>query len=140
MSDPIPFFDGHNDFRLRLQKAAPHKREELWLGSSGAGHLDLHRMKQAGFAGGLFAIHVPSVGNEPGLDFQALMTHAPFEVPLPDLMTHETAQPVALTMAGLFHWMERAAPDDFYRLPQCFGRSRRIQEWADRRRHAHGRG
>lgn len=112
MTDPIPFFDGHNDFLLRLQKA-PAQRNELWLGSTGMGHLDLKRMKQAGFAGGLFAIYVPSISSGPAADFQAMMTKAPFEVPLPNMMTHEQAQPVALAMAGLLHWMERSAPDDF---------------------------
>jgi membrane dipeptidase len=110
VSDPIPFFDGHNDFLLRLRNA-PERRQELWLGSSGTGHLDLGRMKQAGFAGGLFAIYVPSPGQ--GLDFIRAMRHPPYEAPLPPLMTAEAAQPVALAMAGLFHWMERAAPDDF---------------------------
>jgi membrane dipeptidase len=43
----------------------------------------------------------------------ALMKEAPFEVPLPPLMTHEAAQPAALAMAGHLHWMERAAPHDF---------------------------
>ena len=28
-------------------------------------------------------------------------------------MNHAQAQPMALTMAGLFHWMERSAPDAF---------------------------
>ena len=110
MTDSIPFFDGHNDFLLRLQKE-PERREELWLGSTGEGHLDLARMKQAGFAGGLFAIYVPSPST--GLDYMALMRQAPFEVPLPAMMTPEVAQPVALAMAGHLHWMERAAPNDF---------------------------
>ena len=70
-------------------------------------------MRQAGFAGGLFAIYVPSPPKAPGLDFQALMKQVPFEVPLPDLMTHTEAQPIALAMAGHLHWMERVAPDDF---------------------------
>ena len=43
MTDPIPFFDGHNDFLLRLYKE-PARRQELWLGSTGEGHLDLQRM------------------------------------------------------------------------------------------------
>jgi membrane dipeptidase len=110
VTEPIPFFDGHNDFLLRLRNA-PAQRDELWLGASGTGHLDLKRMKQAGFAGGLFAIYVPSP--KQGLDYMAMMKQAPFEVPLPELMTHEAAQPVALAMAGHLHWMERAAPDDF---------------------------
>ncbi|MDB5505554.1 MAG: Microsomal dipeptidase [Devosia sp.] len=110
MTNPLPFFDGHNDFLLRLYQE-PGRRDELWLGSKGVGHLDLGRMKAGGFAGGLFAIYVPSPSQ--GLDYMALMKQAPFEVPLPDLMTPQTAQPVALAMAGLLHWMERAAPDDF---------------------------
>jgi membrane dipeptidase len=110
VTDPIPFFDGHNDLLLRLRNA-PDRREELWLGSGAAGHLDLSRMKQAGFAGGLFAIYVPSPSSGGG--YSTLMKEAPFEVPLPELMTHEVAQPIALAMAGILHWMERAAPDDF---------------------------
>ena len=112
MSERIPFFDGHNDFLLRL-KNAPEQREEIWLGQTGEGHLDLARMKQAGFAGGLFAIYVPSPSSGQSLGYMAQMKTAPFEVPLPALMTHEAAQPVALAMAGLLQWMERAAPDDF---------------------------
>ena len=110
MTSPIPFFDGHNDFLLRLQQE-PQRRHELWLGATGTGHLDLGRMKQAGFAGGLFAIYVPSPSQ--GLDYMAMMKQAPFEVPLPAPVPLDQAQPVALAMAGLLHWMARAAPDDF---------------------------
>lgn len=112
MTDLIPFFDGHNDFLLRL-KNAPEQREALWLGSTGAGHLDLGRMKQGGFAGGLFAIWVPTVSKTPAPDYKELMEKAPFEVPLPDLMKLSEAQPAALAMAGHFQWMARVAPDDF---------------------------
>ena len=107
---PLPFFDGHNDFLLRLMKS-PAPRAETWLGASG-GHLDLNRMKQAGFAGGLFAIFVPPVSSGPPPDFKALMANPPYSLPFPPQMDHTTAQPTALTMAGLLHWMARAAPDD----------------------------
>lgn len=110
MTNPLPFFDGHNDFLLRLQQE-PERRNELWLGDTGTGHLDLKRMKASGFAGGLFAIYVPSP--KTGLDYMGLMKQAPFEVPLPALMLPEAAQPIALQMAGHLHWMERAAPDAF---------------------------
>lgn len=106
------FFDGHNDFLLRLMMS-PAPREETWLGSSKKGHLDLTRMKESGFAGGLFAIFVPPVSDGPPPDFLKLMANPPYDVPLPPLMTHDIAQPSALTMAGLLHWMERAAPQDF---------------------------
>ncbi len=110
MTDILPFFDGHNDFLLRLFNA-PALRDELWLGETGKGHLDLRRMKQAGFAGGLFAIYVPSP--KEGLGYMARMKEAPFEVPLPRPLTAAEAQPVALAMAGALHWMERVAPNDF---------------------------
>jgi len=112
VTDVIPFFDGHNDFLLRL-KNEPEQRENIWLGSTGTGHLDLARMKRGGFAGGLFAIWVPSPSKTPTADYKELMEKAPFEVPLPDLMQLSDAQPAALAMAGHLHWMERAAPDDF---------------------------
>lgn len=112
MTGAIPFFDGHNDFLLRLMMS-PDPREELWLGSSKKGHLDLARMKDSGFAGGLFAIFVPPISSGPPPDFKALMSNPPYEIPLPPLMTHDQAQAPALTMAGLLHWMERTAPGDF---------------------------
>lgn len=112
MTSTTRFFDGHNDFLLRLMKS-PASREETWLGSENAGHLDLGRMKEAGFAGGLFAIFVPPISSGPPPNFKALMAHPPYDLPMPPTMDHQTAQPVALEMAGLLHWMERAAPDDF---------------------------
>lgn len=112
MTNKRPFFDGHNDFLLRLMMTET-PREDTWLGETGSGHLDLKRMQQGGFAGGLFAIFVPPISDGPPPDFEAIMAHSPYEIPLPPLMTHEAAQPMAMTMAGLFHWMERAASEDF---------------------------
>jgi membrane dipeptidase len=112
LTDLIPFFDGHNDFLLRLM-FAEGSREDVWLGSAKSGHLDLPRMKKGGFVGGLFAIFVPPTGNGPPPDFTTLMAQPPNDLVAPRLMSHETAQPVALKMAGLMHWMARAAPDSF---------------------------
>ncbi len=105
MTDLIRFFDGHNDFLLRLM-LDDGPREKMWLDKNEKGHLDLPRMKQAGFAGGLFAIFVPSPN-------MALQASPAADDRMPPLMTHAEAQPVALRLAGLLHWMARAAPDDF---------------------------
>jgi len=70
-------------------------------------------MREGGFAGGLFAIFVPPVADGPPLDFMALMAKPPYDIPLPPAMAPEIAQPPALRMAGLLHWMARAAPRDF---------------------------
>jgi len=112
MTALVPFFDGHNDFLLRLMKS-PEPRAETWLGAAGRGHLDLARMKASGFAGGLFAIFVPPAAGGPPPDFRALMADPPYALPMPPQMTHGQAQPDALAMAGLLHWMARAAPGDF---------------------------
>lgn len=106
----IPFFDGHNDLLLRLSRT-PEARSALWLGQQVEGHLDLPRMKQAGFAGGFFAIFVPSPSKGPPRPFT--MPDPPYDKGLPPLMDHIAAQPPALAMAGILHWMERAAPQDF---------------------------
>ena len=106
----IPFFDGHNDLLLRLSRS-PEARRALWLGEQVEGHLDLPRMKRAGFAGGFFAIFVPSPAKGPPRPFT--MPDPPYDNPLPPLMDHIAAQPPALAMAGILHWMERTAPDDF---------------------------
>lgn len=112
MNDKIAFFDGHNDFLMRLMMSdAP--RADFWLGSANPGHLDLARMKKSGFAGGLFAIFVPPVQNGATPNSRTTSATLAFEKSMPPLMTHDVAQPVALHMAGLLHWMARAAPDDF---------------------------
>jgi membrane dipeptidase len=41
------------------------------------------------------------------------MAKPPYTMPEPPEMRHAEAQPDALTMAGLLHCMERAAPQDF---------------------------
>jgi membrane dipeptidase len=112
MTSRIPFFDGHNDFLLRLT-VTKGPRENLWPGAAKTGHLDLPRMKDGGFAGGLFAIFVPPVGGGPPPDFQTLMANPPYGIPPSPAMSHEAAQPMALKMAGLLHWMARTAPDEF---------------------------
>ena len=38
MTDRIAFFDGHNDFLLRLMLTA-EQREDVWLGNDGKGTL-----------------------------------------------------------------------------------------------------
>lgn len=57
---PIPVFDGHNDVLLRLWQSALPAPETAFLQGTGTGHLDLPRARAGGFAGGLFAVYVPS--------------------------------------------------------------------------------
>jgi len=106
----LPIFDGHNDFLLRLI-APGADRQAIWSGQTGGGHIDLPRMRAGGMAGGMFAIFIPSPrDNGAGLDTE--MTVAPYDLPLPGMLSVAAAQPVALAMAGHLHGLARDNPAD----------------------------
>ena len=107
-----PVFDGHNDILLRLQMA-PKSREAIWLTGEGKGHLDLPRMRKGGFAGGIFAIYIPSPAAPGAPDYDALMDNPPYEVELPAMIPLDVAQPLALSEVGHLLWMERASDGAF---------------------------
>ena len=108
----FPVFDGHNDILLRLYQD-PDKREAIWLTGEGKGHLDLPRMKAGGFAGGFFAIYIPSPSAHDSLDYMELMENPPYTLPLSDLIADQAALPVAMAMAGQMLWMERSSGGAF---------------------------
>ncbi len=108
----FPTFDGHNDLLLRLY-THPENREAIWLTGEGKGHLDLPRMKQGGFAGGFFAIYIPSPHLADGIDYMELMEHPPYQLPLSPLIPDAEAQATAMAMAGHMLWMERASNGAF---------------------------
>jgi membrane dipeptidase len=56
----VPVFDGHNDALLRLHRRAGADAAVAFLRGEHSGQLDLPKARQGGFAGGLFAIFVPS--------------------------------------------------------------------------------
>lgn len=59
-SSPLnPVFDGHNDLLLHLWLNHPENPAEAFFNRRLSGHLDFSRMRQGGFAGGLFAVFVP---------------------------------------------------------------------------------
>jgi membrane dipeptidase len=109
----IPVFDGHNDFLLRLSRS-PHRREALWLDGTDEGHLDLPRMKKGRFAGGFFAVFVPSATDATARALQdRAMDSPPYDQPLGACVSLDDALPVALGMASDLAWMERASAGQF---------------------------
>src|SRR5258708_36271335 len=59
---PVPIFDGHNDILLRLYMRGGADAPRAFLDGETKGQLDLPKARQGGFAGGVFAIFVPSPG------------------------------------------------------------------------------
>ena len=108
----IPVFDGHNDILYRMD-TNPAGREDLWLRGIGAGHLDLPRMQKAGFAGGFFAVYIPSPMEGDAESFLQSMNNPPYDLPLPDLIGADEALPKAMRLIGHLQWMERAANGAF---------------------------
>ncbi|MEJ5064298.1 dipeptidase [Erwinia sp. MYb375] len=58
-TSPTPIFDGHNDLLLHLWLHHPENPAAAFLHQRLSGHLDLARMREGGFSGGLFAVFVP---------------------------------------------------------------------------------
>jgi membrane dipeptidase len=104
----IPVFDGHNDILLRLLQD-PARRDDILLGGDGSGHLDLPRMQASGFAGGFFAIYLPSPVGHDSIDYMTAMQNPPYALPLPAAIAFDAAIAPAVRAAGHLLWMERAA-------------------------------
>jgi len=102
----MPIFDGHNDVLLRLMRRGGQAPERAFLEGESLGHLDWPRMRTGGFAGGLFAIFVPSV-DDPAVD--EMMARRSYDIPLPPQPALSEAQQVTLHMASLLLRIERAS-------------------------------
>ncbi|WP_107495662.1 dipeptidase [Thalassobius sp. I31.1] len=107
--DPQLIFDGHSDVLLKLNGMVPAKgdvRDAVARFVQGcSGHIDVPRSEAGGFAGGFFAIYVPS--EDPGGDIFSEMLKPAYNLPLPQALEYRNALPVALTQAGILIEMER---------------------------------
>jgi membrane dipeptidase len=102
----IPVFDGHNDVLLRLMRRSGKNPERAFLDGEAAGHLDLPRMQAGGFAGGLFAIFVPSAEDSRVDD---MMAKPSYDISLPPPVPASEAQQVVAHMASLLFRIEAAS-------------------------------
>lgn len=107
---PTPIFDGHNDALLRLFKRKGADAPRAFLDGEGKGQLDLPMARQGGFAGGLFAIFVPSSRNKvaPAADGAPVSNTAP-GAPMPLALDLVTAQAAVSSMASILIRIEREA-------------------------------
>lgn len=119
MADPVPVFDGHNDILYRILMQ-PEARAAIWSGAEGKGHLDLPRMKAGGFAGGMFALYIPSPASVEDAGVEALMDRPPYRLDLPAPLSLRESQGIALDLLSHLMWMERAS-DGAFRLCRTAG-------------------
>jgi membrane dipeptidase len=105
-------FDGHNDVLLRLWRrerpAGGPSASEAFLQGETHGHLDLPKCVKGGFAGGMFAIFVPS--KEPAASndkVDAAMATGHYQVPISSGVGLADAAQATLAMAGLLFQIEK---------------------------------
>lgn len=106
MSNPQTplIFDGHNDLLFRLyEQGGRHAADSFVTGRDG--HIDLQKSKLGGFAGGFFAVYVPSPDGL--VDMLAQMKNPPYDLSLPDLVTQQEALPIALHQIALLMELEK---------------------------------
>jgi membrane dipeptidase len=97
-----PFFDGHNDALLRLFMRKGADAPRAFIDGEGKGQLDLPMAVQGGFAGGLFAIFVPSPKNQvTSADNAAPVSGTAPGAPMPPPLDLTTAQAAVSSMASI---------------------------------------
>jgi membrane dipeptidase len=102
---PLPVFDGHNDTLLRLA-GRPPADPRAFLERGEAGHLDLPRAREGGFAGGMFALFVPSRRKR---EQKPERTDNGYDVPLPEAPKLADAQRATLALAASLFRIEAAS-------------------------------
>ena len=103
----IPIFDGHNDALLRLHRRAAGDPVAAFLQGEEKGQLDLPKARKGHFAGGLFAIFVPSAERKASTNQASSPNFA--STPEPPGVDMAAAQHSVLAMVSLLYRIERQA-------------------------------
>jgi membrane dipeptidase len=104
---PMPIFDGHNDVLLRLYRRSGTDAPRAFLEGEAKGHLDLPMAQQGGFAGGLFAIFVPSTNGASGLNGETPSQGVSGDALLAPAVELVPAQKAVFSMVSLLLRIER---------------------------------
>jgi membrane dipeptidase len=102
----ILIFDGHNDALLRLHRRDGADPVTAFLQGEDKGHLDLPKAHRGGFAGGLFAMFVPSPNRKNGAN-RATPSQQTGGDAAPPAVDAVEAQRVVFAMASLLYRIER---------------------------------
>lgn len=96
-------FDGHNDVLSRLFSEGGVSEAETFI-TGRSTHIDVEKSTAGGFAGGFFAIYVPSPND--GAARLKMMQQASYDVPLPEVIDCNDAIPVVLAQATILVRLE----------------------------------
>jgi membrane dipeptidase len=103
----VPIFDGHNDVLLRLYRRGGTDAPRAFLEGEAEGRLDLPMARQGGFAGGLFAIFVPSTDGAIGPNAETPSQNVGGGALLPPAVELMPTQRAVFSMMSLLLRIER---------------------------------
>ncbi|MDA9954214.1 dipeptidase [Planktomarina sp.] len=96
-------FDGHNDVLMHLYREGGLSASDSFLnGRDGA--IDLIKAKAGGFAGGFFAVYIPSPTDK-AFKMEE-MAKPTYDLPLPDAIDWKDALPVAMAISAILFDLE----------------------------------
>jgi membrane dipeptidase len=107
MTTRVPIFDGHNDVLLRLYLRGGTDGPRAFLDGQAKGHLDFPKALEGGFAGGLFAVFVPSTGKAGSSTGDTSPSSAGSDAPTAPAVELGAAQSVVFSMVSLLFRIER---------------------------------
>lgn len=96
-------FDGHNDVLSKLRNAGGVAQANQFLGNTDF-DIDLIKAASGNFAGGFFAMWVPSPRSAG--DYQSMMRKGGYDVPLPATVPYDDAVKVVMEQAAILHKLE----------------------------------
>ncbi|MEP0521570.1 MAG: dipeptidase [Hyphomicrobiales bacterium] len=99
-----PIFDGHNDVLTKLTSKKNPKPETYFLNGD-SGHIDLPRSKLGGFAGGFFAVWIPSPASS-SFSYED-MDKARYDIALPPPVAQADALKIAISQSACLLRLER---------------------------------
>jgi membrane dipeptidase len=99
----IPVFDGHNDLLMKMTYGG--LTAEAIQDGHDQGHIDMPRARAGGFAGGFFALFIPTPGAK-GFDLAAMQGGA-YDLPLPPPV--DQAHALDRALAGIGHLQDLIA-------------------------------
>lgn len=115
-SRTIPVFDGHNDTLLHLALKDPGSEETFFTGRDG--HLDFSKAQAGGFAGGFFAMFVPSTKWQKEILWREMGPDGPIEskgwdVPLAECVRQPQALNAVMAMMASVFRLEKLSKGGF---------------------------
>jgi len=100
---PLPYFDGHNDLLTRILKAGGLPAANDFL-TGLPGHLDVPKARSGGFAGGFFAVWIPTTGGS--ANYMGEMAKRQYDLALPKPVPQAEALAVANAEIAILNRLE----------------------------------